>query len=93
MLKTKRRYVVDEQDRQVTVQIDVETFARIEEVLEDFAMTLWTTDTQEEEALGFEAARAYYESLDKATAGRGHVGSRTMRRIRSGEAKHPCVEP
>lgn len=30
MLEIKKRYVVDEQDRRVAVQIDLETFARIE---------------------------------------------------------------
>jgi hypothetical protein len=52
MLAIKKRYVVDEQDRRVAVQIDLETFARIEEVLEDLALARWITDAQEETALG-----------------------------------------
>jgi hypothetical protein len=67
MLEIKKRYVVDEQDRRVAVQIDLETFARIEEVLEDFALARWITDAQEEPALGPEAAKEYYNSLDKAS--------------------------
>lgn len=67
MLEIKKRYVVDEQDRRVAVQIDLETFARIEEVLEDFALARWITDAQEETALGPEAAKEYYSSLDKAS--------------------------
>ena len=66
MLEIKKRYVVDEQDRRVAVQIDLETFARIEEALEDVAIARWITDTQDEETLGSEAAREYYQSLDKA---------------------------
>ena len=65
MLEIKKRYVVDEQDRRVAVQIDLETFARIEEVLEDFALARWITDAQDEPALSPEAAREYYDSLDK----------------------------
>ena len=67
MLEIKKRYVVDEQGRRVAVQIDLETFARIEEVLEDFALARLITDAQEEPALGFEAAQEYYNSLDKAS--------------------------
>ena len=67
MLEIVKRYVVDEQDRRVAVQIDLETFARIEAVLEDFALAHWITDTQEEAALAPEAAKEYYDSLLKAS--------------------------
>jgi RelB Antitoxin alpha helical domain len=67
MLEIKKKYVVDEQDRRVAVQIDLETFARIEEVLEDFALARWITDAQDEPALSSEAAKEYYDSLDKAS--------------------------
>ncbi len=67
MLEIKKRYVVDEQDRRVAVQIDLETFAKIEEVLEDFALARWITDAQDEPALSPEAAKEYYDALDKAS--------------------------
>jgi hypothetical protein len=67
MLEIKKRYVVDEQDRRVAVQIDLETFAKIEEVLEDFALARWITDAQDEPALSPEAAQEYYDALDKAS--------------------------
>jgi len=67
MLEIKKKYVVDEQDRRVAVQIDLETFARIEEVLEDFALARWITDAQDEPALSPEAAKEYYGPLDKAS--------------------------
>jgi len=67
MLEIKKRYVVDEQDRRVAVQIDLETFAKIEEALEDFALAHWITDAQEETALGPDAAKEYYHSLDKSS--------------------------
>ena len=67
MLEIKKRYVVDEQDRRVAVQIDLETFAKIEEVLEDFALARWITDAQDEPALSPEAAKEFYDSLDKAS--------------------------
>ncbi|HEX7185593.1 MAG TPA: hypothetical protein VF756_27460 [Thermoanaerobaculia bacterium] len=66
MLELKKRYVVDEQNRRVAVQIDLETFSKIEELLENHALTQWMTDTEEDEALDLEAAKAYYDSLEKA---------------------------
>ncbi len=42
MEELKRIYVVDEQNQRVAVQIDIETFNRIEETLENYALTtLW----------------------------------------------------
>ena len=67
MLEIKKKYVVDEQDRRVAVQIDLETFAKIEEVLENFALARWINDAQDEPALSPEAAKEYYDSLDKAS--------------------------
>lgn len=45
----------------------LETFVRIEEFLEDFALARWITDAQEKPVLGPEAAQEYYNSLDKAS--------------------------
>ncbi len=67
MLEIKKRYVVDEEDRRVAVQIDLETFAKIEGVLEDFALARWITDAQDEPALDQDAAREFYDSLPKAS--------------------------
>ncbi len=67
MLEIKKRYVVDEEDRRVAVQIDLETFAKIEEVLEDHALARWITEAQDEPALGVDAAREFYASLNKAS--------------------------
>jgi hypothetical protein len=66
MAEIKKRYVVDEQDRRIAVQIDLETFARIEEALEDVELARWIIDGQGEPALDLDAAKEYYDSLDKA---------------------------
>jgi hypothetical protein len=39
----------------------------LEEILEDLALARWISDAQEEPALDPEAAREYYNSLDKAS--------------------------
>ena len=38
MEELKKAYIVDEDNRRVAVQIDIETFNRIEEILEDYAL-------------------------------------------------------
>ncbi len=62
----KKRYLVDEQNRPVAVQIDLETFEKIEEILENYALTQLMQEVSEDEALDLEAAKAFYESLPKA---------------------------
>ncbi len=62
----KKRYVVDEQNRPVAVQIDLETFEKIEEILENYALTQLMQEASEDQALDLETAKAFYESLPKA---------------------------
>jgi RelB Antitoxin alpha helical domain len=38
MGEVKKRYIVDEQNRRIAVQIDIETFEKIEEILENYAL-------------------------------------------------------
>jgi hypothetical protein len=38
MLDLKRKYVVDEKNRRIAVQIDIETFEKIEEALENYGL-------------------------------------------------------
>ncbi|MDX1545688.1 MAG: hypothetical protein R3247_01800 [Rhodothermales bacterium] len=47
----KKRYIVDEENRRVAVQIDVETFAKIEEVLENHALYQLMQATDDDELL------------------------------------------
>ena len=37
-MNIKRQYIVDEHDRRVAVQIDIGTFEKIEDALENFAL-------------------------------------------------------
>jgi hypothetical protein len=60
------RYVVDEHDRRVAVQLDLETFARIEEVLENHGLYRLMQEAEADDLLEIAAARDYYRSLDKA---------------------------
>lgn len=61
----RKQFVVDEENRPVAVQIDLETFEQIEEVLENYALVQLMNEDPDE-TLGLEAARVYYAGLDKA---------------------------
>jgi RelB Antitoxin alpha helical domain len=66
MEELKRNYIVDEQNHRVAVQIDIETFNRIEEILENYALARLMKENVDEDALIIDEAIPYYESLEKA---------------------------
>ncbi|MDX6443278.1 MAG: hypothetical protein QOH71_352 [Blastocatellia bacterium] len=66
MEELKRNYIVDEQNHRVAVQIDIETFNRIEEILENYALARLMKENVDEDALNIDEAILYYESLGKA---------------------------
>lgn len=66
-MEIERRYVVDEQNHKVAVQIDIKTFQRIEQALEDYGlMRLIQAAEEDGETLDLDQARVYYEALKKA---------------------------
>ena len=63
----ERKYIVDERNRKIAVQLDIKTFARIDQVLENYALVqLMQEADDEDEPLALEQARSFYESLEKA---------------------------
>jgi hypothetical protein len=62
----QKKYIVDEQNRKVAVQVDIETFNRIEEILENYALVQLMKENEIEDTLGLDEAKAYYQTLDKA---------------------------
>ena len=66
MEELKRTYVVDEQNHRVAVQIDIETFNRIEEALENYSLAKLIAESVDDDALTLDEALPYYERLEKA---------------------------
>lgn len=69
MLKIKKHYVVNERSEPVAVQLDLETFQKIERLLEDYALGQSIEDVANELSLDLEAARKRYAHLKKADDG------------------------
>jgi len=62
----EKQYIVDEHNKKIAVQIPIETFEQIEEVLENYALFQLITDNEGEETLELREAKAYYDRLEKA---------------------------
>lgn len=66
MEEVKKKYIVDEHNRKVAVQVDIETFNKIEEILENYALVQLMRETEGDDTLEIDEAKAYYQTLDKA---------------------------
>jgi RelB antitoxin of RelBE toxin-antitoxin system len=66
-MEIKRKYIIDERNRTVAVQLDVKTFEKIEETLENYGlMRLMQEEDTDDEGLELDQAQAYYGALGKA---------------------------
>lgn len=62
----KKKYIVDEQNQKIAVQVDIETFEKIEEILENYALVQLMKENEGEDTLEPNEAKAYYQTLKKA---------------------------
>ena len=60
-----KQYIVDEHNNKIAVQIPIETFEKIEDVLENYALVQLIKENEDEEVLGISEAKEYYDRLDK----------------------------
>jgi acetyl-CoA carboxylase beta subunit len=63
MLEIRKTYVTDSKKRPVAVQIDIQTFERIEQLLEDYALGQFISENDPTDTLSVAEAKAYYETL------------------------------
>ncbi|MCB1175069.1 MAG: hypothetical protein KDK39_15960 [Leptospiraceae bacterium] len=62
-MELARQYIVNEKDERIAVQLDIETFNKIEDTLENFALySLMQTDN-DDELLDLQDAKSHYEKL------------------------------
>lgn len=65
-MEIERKYIVDEHNRKVAVQLDIETFEKIEEILENYGLVQLMPSEEEDEALDLNQAKSFYQSLERA---------------------------
>lgn len=64
MLDFNEKYIVDKNQKPVAVQLNIKTFKRIEEVLEDYALVQLMKQSDDEK-LAVEEAKKFYQRLRK----------------------------
>ena len=64
-MELKKQYIVNEDNQKVAVQLDIATFEKIENIMENYALAQLIKD-DESEAIPIEDAKKYYATLHKA---------------------------
>ena len=60
MLTLAKKYIVNSKNKKVAVQIQIETFEKIEEALEDYALGQYILEVKDEKPLTLAEARKFY---------------------------------
>jgi PHD/YefM family antitoxin component YafN of YafNO toxin-antitoxin module len=65
MLAIKKEYVVTDDNKKKAVLIDIDTFRKIEEIIENYGLAKYMEEVKKEEDLSLSEAKEYYSSLKK----------------------------
>jgi hypothetical protein len=63
MLKIHKNIVFDESQKPVAVQIPIEEFERLEDIIENYGLAKLMDEVEDDERLSVEDAKKYYQSL------------------------------
>ena len=63
MTAIPRKYITDARDRKQAVILDLETFQRMESIIEDYGLGKFMDEAESDETLSVHEARKYYKSL------------------------------
>jgi hypothetical protein len=69
MLEIHKKIVLDEDQRPFAVQVPIEEFERLEEVIENYGLSKLMDEVKDEEKLSIEEAKTFYKSLKKNVEG------------------------
>jgi len=64
-MQLQPNYIVDNHNHKIAVQLDIETYDKITDVLENYALFKFMNENKDDEKLSLKDARAYYISLKK----------------------------
>ncbi len=63
MLKIRKTVVLDENQKPTAIQIPIEDFERLEEIIENYGLAKLMNGVKNDERLSIEEAKNYYQSL------------------------------
>jgi len=65
MINIKKEYVINSKNKKKAVLIDIETFKKLEELLENYGLGKFMEEIEDEEVLTLNDAQEYYDTLKK----------------------------
>lgn len=65
MLAIKKEYVVTDDNKKKAVLIDIATFKKMEEIIENYGLAKYMEEVNKEEDLSLSEAKEYYSTLKK----------------------------
>jgi len=63
MLKIHKKIILNESQKPVAVQIPIEEFKRLEDIIENYGLAKLMDEVKDDERLSAEDAKKYYQSL------------------------------
>ena len=64
-MQLQPNYIVDNHNHRIAVQLDIKTYEKITDVLEDYALFKFMDENKDDEKLSLKDAKALYASLKK----------------------------
>jgi hypothetical protein len=65
MTEIHKKYITDENLNKIAVQIPIEEFEKLEDLIENYGLAKLMEETENDETLNKEDALKFYQSLDK----------------------------
>ena len=65
MLNIAKKYILDEHMQKIAVQLDVSTYERMEQLLEDYALAQYMQQNSSDEVLSLNEAQEVYQKMKK----------------------------
>ncbi len=62
-MQLQPNYIVDSNNRKIAVQLDIDTYEKITDTLENYALYKFMQENKHDEKLSIDDAKAYYASI------------------------------
>jgi len=64
-MQLQPNYIVNSQNQKIAVQLDIQTYEKIVETLENYALFKFMDENKDSEKLSLKDAKSYYNSLNR----------------------------
>jgi hypothetical protein len=63
IMELQPNYIIDNENHKIAVQLDIKTYEKITDTLENYALYQFMEENKNDEKLSLEDAKKYYQSL------------------------------